>query len=178
MLVSLTYRRRAFSGFECPLCPVHITKMECLKRSFHQDALGLGLLIFIDKFCRLCSPCPVLASERSFPLPCFFLISGLPRFFGRLAQSFGKGMLMFWYRHLSHWKPLVMIMKTEFFLLFCPLQMIPSLSPPPRGIFVSRQQSEATWCIPLISALKRQRQVDFFGPSYWVLCSGPAKAAQ
>lgn len=111
--------------------------MECLKRSFHQDALGLGLLIFIDKFSRLCSPCPMLASERSFPLPCFFLISGLPRFFGRLAQSFGKGMLMFWYRHLSHWKPLVMIMKTEFFLLFCPLQMIPSLSPPQEGYLLA-----------------------------------------
>lgn len=137
-----------------------------------------GVLISIDKFCRLCSPCPVLASEGSFPLPCFFfLISGLPRFLDRLAQSFGQGMLTFCSRYLSHCKPLVM--KTEFFLLFAPCRwyLLYHLFPP-WGTFVSRQQSEAPWCTPLISALKRQRQVDFLGPCYWVLSSGPSRAAQ
>lgn len=87
-----------------------------------------GVLISIDKFRRLCSPCPVLASERSFPLPCFFfLISGLPRFLDRLAQSFGQGMLIFLSRYLSHCQ--TPCSENRILSPFCPLQMIPSLSP-------------------------------------------------
>lgn len=62
-----------FSGFEYTLCPLHIIKMESLKRNFMvtRMPLVLGFLISVDKFHRLCSPRPVLASEWSFQLPHF-----------------------------------------------------------------------------------------------------------